>query len=66
MVRTKLIPKRVNIRRWPPKEQFTEYKIKTLLPEQKTIEIKKNGEVVRTVTVRSKATKFTDRWARNF
>ena len=36
MVRTKLVPKRVNS--WPPKEQFNEYKIKTLLPEQKTIE----------------------------
>ena len=47
MVRTKLIPKR----RWPPKEKFIEYKTKTLLPEQKTIEIKKPGEVVRTVTV---------------
>ena len=44
MVRTKLIPKRVNIRRWPPKEQFTEYKIKTLLPEQKTIKIKKTAK----------------------
>ena len=47
MVRTKLVPKR----RWPLKEKFIEYKIKTLLPEQKAIEIKKNGEVVRTVTV---------------
>ena len=24
--------KKVNIRHWPPKEQFTEFKIKTLLP----------------------------------
>ena len=66
MVRTKLVPKRVNIRRWPPREQFTKYKIKTLLPEQKTIKIKKNDEVVRTVTVRKKAIKFTDRWTREF
>ena len=39
MVRTKLDPKRVIIRRWSPREQFTEYKIKTLLPKQKTKEI---------------------------
>ena len=66
MVRTKLVSKRVNIRRWPPREQFTEYKIKTLSPEQKTIEMKENGEVVRTVTVGRKTIKFTDHWARNF
>ena len=39
MVRTKLVPKRVRIRRWVPRQQYTKYKIKTLLPEQKTIEI---------------------------
>ena len=66
MVRTKLVPKRINIKRWPPRKRYTEYKIKTLLPEQKTIEIKKNGQVVRTVTVRRKKHKFTDRWAKNF
>ena len=47
MVRTKLTPKkRVRIKQWPPKEPYTKYKIKTLLPEQKTINIKKNGQVV--------------------
>ena len=65
MVRTKLAPKRINIRRWPPRERYTKYKIKMLLPEQKTVDIKKNGQVVRTVTVRKKTQKFTDRWARN-
>ena len=30
------------------------YKIKTILPEQKTIEIRKNGQPVRTVTVKEK------------
>ena len=43
MVRTKLVFKRINISRWPPRERYTEYKIKTVLPEQKTIDIKKNG-----------------------
>ena len=66
MVRTKSVPKRINIRRWSPRERYTKYNIKTLLPEQRTIDIKKNGQVVRTVTVRRKTQKFTDRWARNF
>ena len=49
MVRTKLVPKRV--RQWQPKK----FKIKTLSPEQKTINIKKkNGQVIKTMTVRRK------------
>ena len=40
MARTKLVLKRA-IRRWPPKEPYGKFKIKTLLPEQKTINIKK-------------------------
>ena len=65
MVRTKLGPKR-KIRRWPPREPYGKYKIKTIIPEQKTIQIKKNVQVIRTITARRKTTKFTDRWARNF
>ena len=64
MVRTKLVPKRT--RYWPRKQPYTRFKIKTLLPEQKTINIKKNGQVVRSIVVRRKTKKFTDRWARNF
>ena len=64
MVRTKLVPKRTRIRRWPSREPYTKFKIETLLPEQKTINIKKNGEVIRMVTVRRKTKKFTDRWVR--
>ena len=66
MVRTELVPKRVKIRRWPPREPYTRFKIKTLLPEKKTVQIKKNGQVIRTVTVRRKTKKFTNRWARTF
>ena len=66
MVRTKLVPKRVKIRRWPPREPYAQYNIKTILPEQKTIQIRKNGQPVRTITVRRKTKKFTDRWARTF
>ena len=61
MVRTKLVPKTIVERRLPPREHFTKYKVKTLLPEQKTINIKNNGQLVRTVTVRTKTQKFTDR-----
>ena len=62
MVRTKLVLKRkVRIRQWPPKEPYVKFKIKTLLPEQKTIQIKKNGQVIRTVTVRRKTKKFKNR-----
>ena len=70
MVRVKLVPKRVTIPKrigqWPPREPYQKFKIKTLLPEQKTVQIKKNGQVVRTVTVRRKTKRFTDRWARTF
>ena len=67
MVRMKLVPNRiVRMRHWPPREPYTKFKIKTLLPEQKTINIKKNGQVIRTVTVRRKTKKFTDLWARTF
>ena len=67
MVRTKLVPKkRVRIRQWPPKEPYVKFKIKTLLPEQNTIQIKKNRQVVRTVVFRRKTKKITDRWARTF
>ena len=53
MVRTKLVPKR--IRQWLPKQPYTKFKIKTLLPEQKTINIKKkNGQIVRSIVVRKK------------
>ena len=63
----KLVPNRiVRMRHWPPREPYTKFKIKTLLPEQKTINIKKNGQVIRTVTVRRKTKKFTDLWARTF
>ena len=66
MVRVKLVPKRTKVRTWPPKEPYQKFKIKVLLPEQKTIQIRKNGQPVRTVTVRRKTIKFTDRWAKQF
>ena len=44
MFTTKLVPKRFRIRQWPPREPYTKFKIKTLLPEQKVIQIKKMGK----------------------
>ena len=42
MVRTKLVlKKRVRIRQWPPREPYVQFNIKTLLPEQKVVQIKK-------------------------
>ena len=64
MVRTKLVPKRVRIRRWQPREPHIQFKIKTLLPEQKVVQIKKNGRFIRMITARRKTKKLTDRWAR--
>ena len=66
MVRTKLVLKRVRIKKWPPREPYTQFKIKTYLPEQKVVQIKKNGQVTRTVTVTRKTKNFTDRWAYTF
>ena len=55
MVRTKLVPRRLRIRRSPPREPYVQFKIKTILPEQKKVQIKeKNRQVIRTVVVRSK------------
>ena len=66
MVRTKVVLRRVRIKKWPPREPYTQFKIKTYLPEQKVVQIKKNGQVTRTVTVRRKTKNFTDRWAYTF
>ena len=45
MVRVKLAPKSITVpRQWPPREPYQKFKIKTLLPEQKTVQIKKTGK----------------------
>ena len=68
MVRTKLVPRRAR-RQWTvptPKKSYEKFKIKTLLPEQKVVEIKKDSQVVRKITARKNLKKFTNRWARSF
>ena len=42
------------------------FKIKMTLPEQKTVEIKKNGNVIKTIRVCRKTKYFTERNSRTF
>ena len=75
MVRTKLTAKRwPRTSRIPPwlmnKRQQRKvkkpFKIKLTLPEQRTVTIKKGGNVIKTIRVRRKTKYFTDRNARIF
>ena len=67
MARTKLTVKRIRL--LPPwllnKLQIRKikrpYKMKMTLPEQKKVDIKKNGNVVKTITIRRKTKCFNDR-----
>ena len=76
MVRTKL-----TVRRWPRtsrvppwlmkrhqqrRKDKRPFKIKMTLPEQRTENIKKNGNIIKTITVRRKSKYFTDRNAKTF
>ena len=42
------------------------YKIKFNLPEQKQVDIRKNGDVIKTINVRHKSKYFNDQFARLF
>ena len=75
MVRTKLTVKRwartsrllpwlMNRRR--QRKVKRSFKVKLALPEQKTVNIKKGGNFIKTITVRQKAKYFNDRNARTF
>ena len=76
MVRTKLTSRRwPRTSRVPPwkmkihqhrKKDRRPFKVKLTLPEQKTVDIKKNGNVIKTIRVRRKSKYFTDRNARTF
>ena len=75
MVRKKLI-----VKRWPRTSGITPwllnkrqrqkvskpFKIKLTLPEQKTVNIKKGGNVIITIRVRQKSKYFSDRTGRTF
>ena len=70
MVRAKLTAKRIpRVPDWLISRRILgkrerPYKIKMLLPEQKQVNIKKNSEIVKTITVCRKSKYFNDRWAR--
>ena len=75
MIRTKL-----TARRWPRTSRIPPwlmnrrqqrkvkrpFKINLTLPEQKTIDIKKNGNVIKIIRVRRKSKYFNDKHARIF
>ena len=42
------------------------YKMKFTLPEQKQVDIKKNGDIIKTINVRHKSKYFSARSARQF
>ena len=72
MVRTKLTAKRIPhlpewlINRRKKLKNKRLFKIKAALPEQRQADIKKNGNVIKTINVRRKSTYFNDRWAKTF
>ena len=64
------------VRRWPAgatrmargrhgKRIYT-YKIKLTLPEQKNVNINKNGQIIKTISVRQKSKYFSTRSTRMF
>ena len=75
MVRTKLTarcwPKTIRVLSWlmrirQMRKVKRPFKIKMTLPEQKIVEIKKNGNVIKTIRVRRNTKYFLDRNARTF
>ena len=65
MARTKLtVRHRLDVQRNRPKVKRP-FKIKTILPEHKTVQIKKIGNVIKN-NGRRKTTYFNNRWARTF
>ena len=75
MVRTKMTAKRwPRTSRVPPwlmnkrrqRKVKRSFKIKIALPEQKTADIKKNGNVIKTIRVRRKTKYFNDRNGKAF
>ena len=66
MTRTKLTVKRIHrLPLWLLNRRQNLFKIK-ILAERKRVDIKKNGDIVKKITVRQKTKYFNDRWARTF
>ena len=67
MARTK-VTKRRQLPEWLLRtgRRTEPYKIKLTLPEQKQVDIKKNGQVIKTIKVGRKSKYFSARRARSF
>ena len=64
MVRTKAIVKRLPVaiaRSDFRRRAIRPFKIKEILPQQKTVTIKKNGPIIKTINVRRKSRYFSGR-----
>ena len=75
-----MVRKKLMVKRWPRTSGITPwllnkrqiqkvskpFKIKLTLPEQKTVNIKKGGNVIITIRVRQKSKYFSDRTGRTF
>ena len=67
MARTKVTKRRQLLEWLLRRGRRTEpYKIKLTLPEQKQVDIKKNGQVIKTIKVRHKSKYVRTRSARSF
>ena len=67
MARTKVTPKRRPRTSTVSPWLMNRHQNRTLrLPEQKIVNITKNGNVIKTIRVRTGSKYFTDRWARQF
>ena len=72
MTRTKFTVKRIHrlslwlLNRRQNRKIKRLFKIKIILAERKRVDIKKNGDIVKKITVRQKIKYFNDRWARTF
>lgn len=60
-VKTRRLPAWLANREYGKKRAIYPFKIKQTLPEQKTANIKKNGEVIKTINVKRKSKYFTSR-----
>ena len=60
-VKTRRLPTWLVNREYGKKRAIYPFKIKQTLPEQKTANIKKNGEVIKTINVKRKSKYFTSR-----
>ena len=62
MARTKAIVRRFSaIEKRNTRGTVKTFKIKEILPQQKTVDVKKNGQIIKTIRVRRKSRYFSGR-----